>query len=127
MSFLKEGNYGYLERIAFFAFAFGMAGMALTVIAMNLFDDRSSALWILAIWFAPVPLCVICWWSVAAKDDFQELSGLLAALCTVGAFTGESGSLLGIPILIAFSFLLGLFHEPARRIINRGRTKYRRI
>jgi hypothetical protein len=124
---LSEGEYGYLERITGFVFAFGMLGMGITVAAMNICLDGADALGVLVIWFSPIPAYLLCWWAVAARDNFGELCQLVAVLCVVGMFSGGSETLLGIPVLIGLSWILSFLHAPARAIINFGRSEHRRI
>lgn len=123
----QEGNYGYLERMAFWSFTLGMAGMILTVVASKFLDDPADALWVMAVWFSPIPFCVLCWWSVASKDDLGNVCILISIICGVGALSGEPASLLFIPFLIIVSLGLAALHPFARRILNRGRKDYRKL
>jgi hypothetical protein len=124
---MREGDYGWIERTAFLSFVLGMAGTALAVLAWKTFDESSLVGWVLSIWFAPLIICVLCWWAVFAKDEFGGLCQTILVLCGLGIFTGDPESLLGIPILIAISWAMRFLHKPARAILNLGRSQYRKL
>ncbi|MEZ5744377.1 MAG: hypothetical protein R3D89_11815 [Sphingomonadaceae bacterium] len=119
---------GYLDKAAFFTFAFGLPGMAAAFILGKLVGQDSLIGWILVIWFASPLLWLLCVWAAGSRYEFIQTCGFVCGMSFFGGLLNfdEELALYGPIFGFIGTLLLAVFGKPAAFLLNWGRPTYAR-
>lgn len=120
-------DFGWLDKVAMFTFCGTVpAGILLGIIG-RMFDLSDIGLLLVAGWFSPVFLWLVCFWAGCARDAFGQTCGvfLLAILCDA-VFNARAPELVvwGFVVACLLTLFVRLLATPLLGIRDFGRPDW---